>query len=135
VSPFRSLSASVSPGEVERVKYLPQGYLERICNERDVKSVSDFQQELDRVIFSHVSVADRLGRSTLAELLDDETAESKRSRSALKVRLRELNLRIVGVEERLSPETQSRIEQRIASRTKELEALARAEPSPVAHTR
>jgi ABC-type lipoprotein export system ATPase subunit/enamine deaminase RidA (YjgF/YER057c/UK114 family) len=132
VSPFRSLSASVSPGEVERVKYLPQGYLERICNERDVKSVSDFQQELDRVIFSHVSVADRLGRSTLAELLDDETAESKRSRSALKVRLRELNLRIVGVEERLSPETQSRIEQRIASRTKELEALARAEPSPVA---
>ena len=125
-SPPRSLAATVSAGEVERVKYLPQGYLERICNERDVKSVGDFRQELDRVIFSHVPIADRLGRSTLAELLDGETVESKRTRSALKARLRELNLRIYGIEERLSAETRSRIEQRIASRSKELEALDEA---------
>src|ERR1044071_3195850 len=131
VSPPRNLAATVTAGEIERVKYLPQGYLERICNERDVKSTSDFQQELDRVIFSHVIPADRLGRSTLAELLDDETAESKRSRSTLKARIRELNLRIYGAEERLSAENRSRIEQRIASRSKELDAVDRAKPSPV----
>jgi hypothetical protein len=68
-SPFRSLSTVVSKGEVERVKYLPQGYLERICNERDEKSFTDFEQELDRVIFSHVPHSDRLGRSTLAALI------------------------------------------------------------------
>jgi len=128
ISPARSLAATVSAGEVERVKYLPQGYLERICNERDAKSVSDFQQELDRVIFSHVPLADRLGRTTLAELLDGETVESKRTRSALKARLRELNLRIDGIEQRLSAETRSKIEQRIASRSKELETLDKVEP-------
>jgi len=83
------------------------------------------------VIFSHVPVADRLGRSTLAELLDGETVESKRTRSALKTRLRELNLRLYDIEERLSAEARSRIEQRIASRSKELEALDEAEPPPV----
>ena len=132
VSSPRSLSATVSTGEVERVKYLPQGYLERICNERDVKSFRDFEGELDRVIFSHVQPADRLGRTTLAELLDDETVESKRSRSSLKVRLRELNLRIAGYEDRLSAEARSRIEQRISSRLKEIEALDNAKPTPVA---
>jgi ABC-type lipoprotein export system ATPase subunit len=131
ISPLRSLASTVSAGEVERVKYLPQGYLERICNERDAKSFRDFEQELDRVIFSHVPSADRLGRTTLGELLDDETVESKRSRSALKVRLRELNLRIAGWEDRLSAEARSRIEQRISSRLKEIEALDKVKPAPV----
>ncbi|MFZ2492838.1 MAG: hypothetical protein WA208_15255 [Thermoanaerobaculia bacterium] len=131
-SPIRSLATFVSAGDVERVRYLPQGYLERICNERDSANLSDFQRELDRVIFSHVPLADRLGRSTLADLLDDQTVESKRQRSAIKVRLRELNLRIAAIEERLSVDTRRRLEQRLASRSKELETLESAEPSQVA---
>ncbi|HEX7679422.1 MAG TPA: hypothetical protein VF713_14925, partial [Thermoanaerobaculia bacterium] len=130
-SQLRSLSTVVTEGEVERVKYLPQGYLERICNERDEKSFTDFEQELDRVIFSHVPHADRLGRSTLAALLDDETVESKRSRSALKVRLRELNLRIASVEDQLSADSRSRLDQQIVRRMKEIEALDIGAPVPI----
>jgi ABC-type lipoprotein export system ATPase subunit len=127
----RSLSTTVSKGEVERVKYLPQGYLERICNERDSRSQSEFERELDRVIFSHVKLADRLGRTALAELLDDETAESKRSRSSLKARLRELNFKIATIEDRLNADSRTRIQQRITSRLREIEQLDASAPATV----
>ena len=39
--------------EVEHAKYIPQKYFEKICNENIVYEGSDFDRELENVIFSH----------------------------------------------------------------------------------
>ncbi len=45
---------------VERVKYIPQNYFENICNEITAESETEFDRELQQVIYSHVSQAKRL---------------------------------------------------------------------------
>lgn len=61
----RQLSEAVRDTELERVRYLPQGYLEKICNHRTTEAYLQFEAELDRVIFSHVPVSDRLEKDSL----------------------------------------------------------------------
>ena len=56
-----SLSSSVDYGLSEKVKYLPQNFLENICSE-DIDNVS-FEKELKNVIFSHLDESDRLGQT------------------------------------------------------------------------
>lgn len=101
----RRLSWEQSEEEPARVHYLPQGYLERLCSEQDEGAQEELQKELDRVIFSHVKVADRLGKRSLAELIDYQAHEIIRSKSNLKKRLRDLNHRIVIIDQKLSKAT------------------------------
>jgi hypothetical protein len=62
---------------VERVRYIPQTYLEKVCTETEPGQKSEFQAELRKVIFSHISDADQLGKQTLDELIDYKTEELK----------------------------------------------------------
>lgn len=96
----RSLAEDVGANEVERVKYLPQGYLEKLCNENDDEAREAFRAELDRVIFSHVSTPNRLGKSSLRELVDYRTDGIKRTKSNLKRHIRDLNHQIVMLEQK-----------------------------------
>ena len=73
----RNLANDVPPHEVEQAKYIPQKHFEKICNENVVGEGSVFDGELKKVIFSHVDVSDRLGCSSLDDLLDYKTSEIK----------------------------------------------------------
>ena len=50
----RQLDENPSPSSVERVKYLPQSYLETLCNELGERGSTTFDTELRKIIFSHV---------------------------------------------------------------------------------
>jgi hypothetical protein len=60
----------------ELVKYIPQNFLERICNEISSTTETDFDRELRKVIFSHVAEADRLTKPSLEELISYRTQEA-----------------------------------------------------------
>lgn len=45
------LSKDPPNSSIEKVKYIPQGFLEKLCNEE----VEDFEYELREVIFSHLN--------------------------------------------------------------------------------
>ena len=127
----RPLSSTVAPGDLEEVRYLPQGYLEHICNDRD--SADAFQAELDRVLFSHVDSAARLDQGSLSELIDFRTSEIKTRVSGLKARVREVNVAIVATEARLSPAAIEQVEAKIQAKIAELEAVKKDEsavPAP-----
>jgi ABC-type lipoprotein export system ATPase subunit len=126
----RLLSEPVHETELERVRYLPQGYLEKICNHRTTEAYLQFESELDRVIFSHVPVSDRLEKDSLAELIDDQAAELKRAISRLKSEIRALNVQIVSAEQRLSEMARRALVEQIGSIEKQLGALD-AEPLEV----
>jgi hypothetical protein len=60
-----SLEENPNSESVEKVKYIPQNYLETICNEIGLGKGGRFYIELQETIFSHVPEAERMGFGTL----------------------------------------------------------------------
>lgn len=113
-----------------RVKYIPQHYLERVCTEITDSSVrSLFDTELEAVIFSHVPVADRLGKESLRELVEHRTASVAARIDQLRGRLGEANRRYFELTRRGSAENRRTLTTQLAERQAELEAHERARPA------
>ena len=67
------------PQAPEKLRYIPQNYLEEICNEVGLGKDSRFYGELQQVIFSHVPESERLGFETLDALLEHRGAETNKA--------------------------------------------------------
>ena len=127
--PKKRLDQDVDLQKPEVVKYLPQNYFESLTNEIEVKA---FREEIEEVVFSHVEESDRMGKSTFSELEELKTAQSKIDISSLKVRLRELNIEIVELEEQANPTTKAALEEQLKQKKEEYRVLEASKPSEVA---
>lgn len=116
----------------ERVRYVPQNYLESVCNELRAGDDSEFSRQIEQVILSHVPPGEREGHATLKSLLDDWTAEIKAGVSHARERITSLNIEIAKTERQLLPEYRKALEQNLTSKRKELEVLDQARPAAVA---
>jgi len=125
----KQLDGDVDLRKPEVVKYLPQNYFESLTNEIEVKA---FRDEIEEVVFSHVEESDRMGKSTFSELEDLKTAQSKSDISSLKVRLRELNIEIVELEEQADPSTKQALVEQLKQKQEELRVLEASKPPEVA---
>lgn len=65
-----NLNSVVPEDAIEKVKYLPQKYIEKICTEDEYSS---FQDEINKVVFSHIKEQDRLGKQNLQDLIKSKT--------------------------------------------------------------
>jgi ABC-type lipoprotein export system ATPase subunit len=127
----RLLSQNPAPGSVEKVKYIPQSYLEEICTEISAGSASKFYQELQQAIFSHVPEVERLGCQTLDALLALRGQEIDRAVELTRDELRSLNAQIVALEAQLEPQHREAIEQQLAERQRELAAHVENKPQEI----
>lgn len=125
----KRLDQDVDLQKPEAVKYLPQNYFESLTNEIEVKA---FREEIEEVVFSHVEESDRMGKSTFSELEELKTAQSKSDISALKVRLRELNIEIVELEDQANPVTKAALNEQLKRKQEEYRVLEASKPSEVA---
>lgn len=124
----RPLDRDPDSSAVEKIKYLPQSYLEAICTEVGAGTGSRFYAELEQAIFSHVPEADRLGLGSLRELLGSLGREIERSIELGRDQLRAANAGIVALEERLDPAYRGGIERLLEERRRELAAHDEAAP-------
>ncbi len=127
----RTLDKPVDLASPELVKYIPQNYLERICTELKESSETDFDLELREVIFSHVTEAARLGKSSLTGLIEYLTKEKEERIRQLVSELSSVNSEIVSLEEHSTPEYRRSLEGQLAVRRGELDAHDRAKPAAV----
>ncbi len=127
-TPEKRLDQDVDLRKPEVVKYLPQNYFESLTNEIEVKA---FREEIEEVVFSHVEESDRMGKSTFSELEELKTAQSKSDISALKVRLRELNIEIVELEGQAEPATKAALEEQLKQKREEYRVLESSKPAEV----
>ena len=116
---------------VEKIRYIPQNYLEEICNEVVLGNGSRFYSELQQVIFSHVPTPERLGFDTLDELLEHRGAETNKAIYILIAELTDLNKQVAAHEDRLSPQHRRNLESQLAERRRELQAHQQAKPKEV----
>ncbi len=125
------LDKDPSPSSVERVKYLPQSYLEDLCNELGERGSDTFDAELRKIIYSHVPEEDRLLQPSMDQLLAFKVAEIDKARQALKQDVSKVNAQILDTERRISPDFKKSLEEQLNAKRAELAALDAAKPQAV----
>jgi predicted ATPase len=128
----RTLDEQIDSSAPERIKYIPQSYLEHICSELQEDGPTAFNRELEDVIFSHVDAPDRLGHDSLPELLAYRTAEKEAAIEQVVAKLRTVNRAVVALQDSTTAEHRAELEGRIAQREEELRAHDAARPAEVA---
>jgi ABC-type lipoprotein export system ATPase subunit len=133
----RSLDSGRDSTAIEAVQYLPQNFLEKVCNEGP-RSDELFTQELEQVIFAHVPEADRLGATTLSELIDLRTGATQRRIEILRGELASTIAQVLELEAQLAPQARKHLENRLDEKEAELAAHDELKPAtmspPVEHS-
>lgn len=117
---------------VERVKCLPQSYLEDLCNELGARGSESFDAELRKIIYSHVPEEERLGRASMDDLLAFKVTEIGESRQTWKQVVSKTNIEILDAERRNGPEFKKSLEEQLVTKKAELAALDAFQPKAVA---
>ncbi|MGH8564864.1 MAG: TrlF family AAA-like ATPase [Gammaproteobacteria bacterium] len=119
------LDAQVAIHLPEKVEYLPQKYLERICaNIAD----DEFRATLNEVIFRYVKPQDRHGKTRLDELIQYRTQQAQEDIARKKQELRQANAAVVSVEKKLTEDYRKELEEKIKLKKEDIEAHAKAKP-------
>ncbi len=127
----KGLDEAVDEQQPELVKYIPQNFLENICNEIGKVEESDFDKELKKVIFSHVDVSERLEKSSLDELINYRTSEAIHKMTILRQELHKINEAIVQLEEKSSPKYVQEVKNLLKAKQDELSAHESAKPREI----
>jgi len=124
----RQLDARVDRNTPERVEYLPQKYLEKICaNIED----DEFRHKLNEVIFEYVKESDRYGQGSLDDLITYLTTQAEADISLAKEDLRAANARVLAVEKRLVADYKKDIEDKLRNKKADLSAHNDTPPAVV----
>lgn len=98
-----SLSESNYNTTIEDAQYLPQKYIEEVCNDIG----NEFQREIDRVIFSYVDRTERGTATNLEELVFNKSKAISLSMQKLNIEINDINDTLIKLEEKKT--TQYRI--------------------------
>lgn len=127
----RDLDKDPESSSVERVKYLPQSYVEDLCNELGDGGSATFDAELRKIIYSHVPESDRLGKPSMDELLEFKVAEINRAMQDIRKELGKVNEEIIEVGKRSAPEFKQTLEAKLFAKRAELNSLEASMPQVV----
>lgn len=109
--------------EPERVRYLPQHFIEDLCNEIASGNGTRFEKELRKVIFEHVPSENQLGTGSLDDLLEYLEKSKRQAIAQLQQSVRTLNANIIRNEEEMSHDTVESYRKALALKQAELEAI------------
>lgn len=110
--------------KVERVKCIPQNYLETLCNNLDKK----FQEEIDDVVFSHIDETERIEKTNLKDLIDYKTQIIDNKISKIQEDIIKSNKKIIDFEDFLKPEYSIQINDKLKLTTDELRSHCKIKP-------
>jgi len=115
----RNLNENPDKSQPERVKYIPQNFLETVCANVDS---SDFERELKQIIFHHTPADKRYNKSSLDELIDYKSNLISDEILKLRLRLAKVNQDIVFLEAKSRDDYRLSIENQIKLKNDEIAA-------------
>ena len=119
------LDAQVAPHLPEKVEYLPQKYLERICaNIAD----DEFRTTLNEVIFRYVKPQDQHGKTNLDDLIKYRTQQAEEDITQKTQELHQANATVISIEKKLTEDYRKELEEKIKLKKEDLAAHATARP-------
>lgn len=96
----RGLSTNSKLTEVEKVKYLPQKYIENVCNDLG----NGFEQEINKMVFSYLPENEKLMKSSFDDLINYLCQGIEDEMQSLKNDLDKINNRIIELEDKQNPD-------------------------------
>lgn len=109
----------------ERVKYIPQSFLEKLCTSIDKKI---FEEELEKVIFSRLEDFQKLNKGTLKEVLSEKKLSLENQITQIKNEISLKNSTIVELERKNSAQYRSSISEALQAKENELNVHLGKEP-------
>ncbi|WP_223670308.1 TrlF family AAA-like ATPase [Kangiella shandongensis] len=125
----KNLNESPADTDVLEVKYLPQGRFERLTNE--ISSASEFQEEIESVVFSHIPETENLGALSFKELIERKTVAANEDIETLVSDVKDINSEIINLERKATDEYEAELKNKLKKKREELEALE--EPAPISN--
>lgn len=118
------LSSTYDETSPSRVKHLPQHFIDVLCNEEQGR----FEQEIERVVFSHVEEDERLGCHSLSDLIEYRSQTLQQPADQLKEDISELNRKIAALEDQMAPNHVLRLEEELSQKIEELRGMLQNRP-------
>lgn len=116
-SESRNLGSDDYDSIIENAQYLPQAYIEKVCNDIG----DEFQKEINRVIFSYVDPVERGTARDLNELVENKTKDNKTQQTQLINKLQLLNASIIKLENKKKSDYRKKIEECLEKLNRDLE--------------
>lgn len=117
----KGLSDKLNGSEITRVKYLPQGYFESICN--DLQKEENLKDEIEAVVFQYIDESSRLGTSNFKELIAKKSDAIELDIQLLQNKLSNVNKEIIILEDKEHPAYKASVNATIEQKEKEITAL------------
>lgn len=124
-----TLDSLVDNVQPERVKYIPQNFLENLCTTEDDQV---FEAEIKKIIYQHIPEEERFGKNSLDEIIAFLTATIIADEGTVKEEISKVNGHIINLENMKDGDYLKSLELEAAQKKKELENLAQAKPVEVA---
>ena len=112
---------------IEDAQYLPQQYIEDVCNDMG----SEFQSEIDRVIFSYVDPTERGSATNLNELVENRSASISLQISGIQREIEAINSRIIKLEDKMTSDYMKRISDSLSKMQETLKRHEKSKPTEV----
>lgn len=129
VDGLTTLDTPIDTNRVEKVKYIPQNFLEKLCASEEP---AIFEDEIKKIIFSHTPVGDRLGLSSLEELINYKSEIINNEIAGIKTELDGQNNRIISLERRSSDKNIQSLKDQLKNKEEEYEMHQAHKPTPIA---
>lgn len=128
-STIKTLDMQSDLTQPERVKYIPQNFLETLCTTEDDQQ---FENELKKIIFQYLEPAQRFGLNDLESIINYLTKENNASCNDIKSLIKSINTDIIELEAMLTLSYKSKIENELKYKQEQLSNAQLAKPQEVA---
>ena len=122
-----SLAVSQNKSAIEDAQYLPQKYIEDVCNDFG----DTFQKEIDKVIFSYVDKAERGDAQNLDGLVQLKSKPLEIRFQDERTKLADINNKIVKLEKKKTVEYRKTISESLAKANETLQRHEKSKPAEV----
>jgi len=123
----KNLSENVDESQVEKIKYLPQTFIENICNDLSNR----FQDEINEMVFSYLPEHEKLDRRTFDDLMSYLCSDIDNKIQLYKNNLANINKKIIKLENKQIPKYIDSIKNNIENLHIEIENHIKAKPVEV----
>jgi ABC-type lipoprotein export system ATPase subunit len=115
--------------EKNKLRIIPQKYLDSICTELKKSEKTDFDKELESIIYSHIPKENIMGgEETLADILGRKTRAINSKKNRVINKIKEINDQIINKEKMITSEYKSDLKDKYYSRRREWYELKNNEP-------
>ena len=127
-SSANSLDENGKDTQPERVKYIPQNFLETLCTTENDK---DFEEEIKSIIFQYLPEEKKYGKTSLDEIVSYLSSEIRNVEKEILERINSQNEVIIELENKRRDDYKEQLDSALKLRREELENIQKAKPAEV----